>query len=245
MRILVCISSVPDTTARINFTADNKSLITQGVQFIINPYDEMALTRALELTERSGGSVTVIHVGDGTSEPVIRKALAIGAADAIRINATARDGFFVARQIAHYCTTQFFDLILCGRESIDYNSAQVPAMVAELLNIPSICFCKKLEIEGNRIIAEREIEGGKEVVECPLPAVVSASEGMAEPRIPNMRGIMSARTKPLNVIEAIDVPQLIEIVSYEKPKPRSQVKLIPPDQVEQLVDLLHSEARVI
>jgi electron transfer flavoprotein beta subunit len=245
MRILVCISSVPDTTARINFTDDNKSLITQGIQFIINPYDEMALTRALELTEKSGGSVTVIHVGDSTSEPVIRKALAIGAADAVRVNAPARDGLFVARQIAHYCTAHSFDLILCGRESIDYNSAQVPAMVAELLYIPSICFCKKLEIQGDRIIAEREIEGGKEIVECPLPAVVSASEGMAEPRIPNMRGIMSARTKPLTVVEAVDVPQLTEIIRYEKPKPRSQVKLIPSDKIEQLVDLLHSEAKVI
>ncbi len=245
MKVLVCISSVPDTTTKINFTPDNKSFVTQGVQFIINPYDEIALTRALELTEKDGGTVTVINVGDATTEPVIRKALAVGATDAVRVNAAPRDAFFVAKQIAAYASKHNFDLILCGRESIDYNGAQVPAMVAEMLGIPSVSVCKKLDITGSTAIAEREIEGGKEIVECPLPLVVSASEGMAEPRIPNMRGIMSARTKPLAVIEPVETPKNIEVVNYDKPKPRSEVKLIPPDKVEELVDLLHTQARVI
>lgn len=245
MKILVCISSVPDTTTKINFTPDNKSFVTQGVQFIINPYDEIALTRAMELTEKDGGTVSVINVGDASTEPVIRKALAVGAHDAIRVNAVPRDSFFVAKQIAEYAARQNFDLILCGRESIDYNGAQVPAMVAELLGIPSISVCKKLDVAGNSAIAEREIEGGKEIAECPLPMVVSASEGMAEPRIPNMRGIMSARTKPLTVVEPVDAAKTIEVVNYDKPSPRSEVRLIAPDKVEELVDLLHSQARVI
>jgi electron transfer flavoprotein beta subunit len=245
MKVLVCISSVPDTTTKINFTPDNKSFITQGVQFIINPYDEIALTRAMELTEKDGGTVSVINVGEAATEPVIRKALAVGAADAVRVNAAPRDAFFVAKQIAEYASGKNFDLILCGRESIDYNGAQVPAMVAELLGIPSVSVCKKLEVSGSSVIAEREIEGGKEIVECPMPLVISASEGMAEPRIPNMRGIMSARTKPLTVAEPVDTPKVIEVVQYDKPRPRSEVKLIPPDKVEELVELLHSQARVI
>lgn len=245
MKVLVCISSVPDTTTKINFTPDNKSFVSQGVQFIINPYDEIALTRAMELTEKDGGTVTVINVGDATTEPVIRKALAVGATDAVRVNAAPRDAFFVAKQIAEYASKNNFDLILCGRESIDYNGAQVPAMVAELLGIPSVSVCKKLDIAGSVATAEREIEGGKEIVECPLPMVVSASEGMAEPRIPNMRGIMGARTKPLAVVEPIDTPKIMEVINYDKPKPRSEVKLIAPDKVDELVDLLHTQARVI
>ncbi|MCC6383584.1 MAG: electron transfer flavoprotein subunit beta/FixA family protein [Bacteroidia bacterium] len=245
MKILVCISSVPDTTTKINFTPDNKSLLTQGVQFIINPYDEIALTRALELTEKEGGKVTVITVGDHSTEPVIRKALAVGANDAIRVDAVPRDAFFTASQIAKAATENNYDLILCGHESIDYNGARIPSMVAEMLRIPSVTICKKLTIEGKVLTAEREIEGGKEVVECPLPAVVSASEGMAAPRIPNMRGIMSARTKPLAVTQAVDVPKLSEVIGYDKPQPRSTVQLIPADQPEKLIELLHTQARVI
>ena len=245
MKILVCISNVPDTTTKINFSADNKELVTSGIQYIINPYDEIALTRALELTEGSGGSVTVINVGDVSTEPTIRKALAIGATDAIRVNAAPRDAYFVARQIANVYSTQKYDLILTGRESIDYNGSQVAAMVGELLDIPSISICKSLTVEGNQVTLEKEIEGGKEVITCPMPAVVSATEGMAEPRIPNMRGIMSARTKPLTVVEPVAVPQLTEIKQYDKPRPRGQVNLVPSDQVDKLVELLHSEAKVI
>jgi len=245
MKILVCISNVPDTTTKINFSADNKALVTSGIQYIINPYDEIALTRALELTEGSGGSVTVINVGDVSTEPTIRKALAIGATDAIRVNAAPRDAYFVAKQIANVFSTQKYDLILTGRESIDYNGSQVAAMIGELLNMPSVSICKSLNVEGSNLILEREIEGGKEVINCPMPAVVSATEGMAEPRIPNMRGIMSARTKPLTVVEAVAVPQLTEIKQYDKPRPRGQVNLVPSDQVDKLVELLHTEAKVI
>jgi electron transfer flavoprotein beta subunit len=245
MKILVCISNVPDTTTKINFTDDHKSFVTAGVQYIINPYDEIALTRALELTEAVNGTVSVINVGDASTEPTIRKALAIGAADAVRINAAPRDAYFVAKQIAAYAEGKGFDLILTGRESIDFNGSQVASMIGEFLNIPSISIVKTLTVEGNTATCEREIEGGKEIVSTPLPAVVSATEGMAEPRIPNMRGIMSARTKPLVVNEPVAVPQLQEINGYDKPKPRGQVKLIPSDQVKQLVELLHSEAKVI
>jgi electron transfer flavoprotein beta subunit len=216
-----------------------------GIQFIINPYDEIALTRALELTEPSGGTVTVINVGDASTEPTIRKALAIGATDAVRIDAVPRDAYFVARQVGAFAKDKGFDMVLTGRESIDYNGSQVAAMIGELLDIPSISIVKKLDINGSTALLEREIEGGKEVVNCPLPLVASATEGMAEPRIPNMRGIMSARTKPLQVVAAVDVPQFQSVVNYDKPAPRSQVKLIPGDTVDQLVGLLHTEAKVI
>jgi electron transfer flavoprotein beta subunit len=245
MKILVCISNVPDTTSKINFTDDHKSLVTAGIQYIINPYDEIALTRAIELTESSGGSVTVINVGEPSTEPTIRKALAIGATDAVRVNAAPRDAYFVANQIAAYVKNNPFDLVLTGRESIDFNGSQVASMVGELLDIPSVTIVKSLKVEGANAILDREIEGGKEVISCPMPLVASASEGMAEPRIPNMRGIMSARTKPLSVIDAIDVPKLSEVKSYDKPRPRGQVTLVPNDNIEKLVDLLHTEAKVI
>jgi electron transfer flavoprotein beta subunit len=245
MKILVCISNVPDTTSKINLSDDKKSIVTTGIQFIINPYDEIALTRALELTETSNGSVTVINVGDASTEPTIRKALAIGATDAVRINAAPRDAYFVATQIGNFAKDKGYDLILTGRESIDYNGAQVAAMIGEILDIPSISIVKKLDINDTTALLEREIEGGKEVINSPLPVVASASEGMAEPRIPNMRGIMSARTKPLQVVEPVDVPTLQKIESFEKPAPRGQVKLVPADDVQQLIDRLHTEARVI
>lgn len=245
MKILVCISNVPDTTTKINFSDDKKSFNAAGVQFIINPYDEIALTRALELTETSAGTVTVINIGDAGTEPTIRKALAIGATDAVRINAQPRDAYYVAKQIANYASDKGFDLILTGRESIDYNGAQMASMVGELLDLPAVSIVKTMTIEGNSATLEREIEGGKEVIACPLPLVVSATEGMAEPRIPNMRGIMSARTKPLSVVEPIDVPVLQQVVQFEKPAARSQVKLVQAEEVNQLVQLLHNEAKVI
>lgn len=245
MKILVCISHVPDTTSKINFTDDKKSFVTQGIQYIINPSDEIALARALELTEKDGGTVTVINVGDNSTEATIRKALAIGATDAVRVNAAPRDAFFVAKQIAEYAGKNSFDMILCGRESIDYNGSQVPSMVAEMLSLPAVNSVKSLNVEGSTATLDREIEGGKEVVTCPLPCVVSATEGMAEPRIPNMRGIMSARTKPLTVIEPVTAENMQQIVSYDKPQPRTQVKLIDATNVAALVDALHNEAKVI
>lgn len=244
MKILVCISNVPDTTTKITFTGDNTQFNQAGVQFVLNPYDEIALSRAIELTEGNGGTVTVINVGEAITEPTIRKALAIGATDAFRINAVAKDAFFVASQIAAYAKDQDFDMILTGRESIDYNGAKVAAMLGELLDIPSVSIIKKLDVDGTTAIVEREIEGGKEVLSIPFPFVAGTAEGVAEWKIPNMRGIMSARTKPLVVVEAVEVAQLSNIVKFETPAPRGVVKLVDATDPEKLIDLLHSEAKV-
>lgn len=244
MKILVCIANVPDTTAKINFTPDNKEFVPAGVTFILNPYDEIALSKAVDLTA-GGGSVTVINIGDASTEPTIRKALAIGASDAVRVNAKPRDGYFVAKQIAEYVKKNSFDLILCGRESSDSNGSSVPAMVAELLDIPCILFAKSLSIEGTTATLEQEIEGGKEILSAPLPLVAGASEGMAEWKIPNMRGIMSARTKPLSVIEPVDVPQYTQVQSFDKPVPRSSVKLIATEDAGKLFDIIREEKKVI
>lgn len=245
MNILVCISNVPDTTTKITFTNNNTQFNAAGVQFIINPYDEIALARAIELTDGGKGTVTVINVGEANTEPTIRKALAIGATDAVRVNANPHDAYFVAKQVAEYAKTKSFDLILTGRESIDYNGSKVAAMVGELLDIPSVSIIKKLDIDGNTATVEREIEGGKEVLTIPFPLVAGTAEGVAEPKIPNMRGIMSARTKPLQVIEAVAVTTQENVLDYETPAPRGQVKLVPADDVAKLVDLLHNEAKVI
>ncbi len=243
MRILVCISHVPDTTSKITFNSEQTEFNTAGIQFIINPYDEIALSRAVELIEGTDGTITVINVGDASTEPTIRKALAVGATDAVRINAAPRDAWFVAKQIAHYASEQSFDLILTGRESIDYNGSQVAALVGELLGIPSVSIAKKIEIQGQEVTIDREIEGGKEVLSTQLPVIIGTAEGVAEPKIPNMRGIMSARTKPLQVLEAVDVPVLSKISKYESPAPRGQVSMV--EDVNQLVNLLHTKAKVI
>jgi electron transfer flavoprotein beta subunit len=245
MKILVCISNVPDTTTKITFTDNNTQFNTNGVQFILNPYDEVALSRAIELTEGGKGSVTVINVGEANTEATIRKALAIGADDAVRINAKPHDAWFVAFQIGQYVKQNPFDLILTGRESIDYNGSKVAGMLGELLDIPSVSIIKKLDIDGDKGTVEREIEGGKEVLIIPFPFVAGTAEGAAEPKIPNMRGIMSARTKPLNVVEAAEVKNNSEILSYETPAPRGQVKLVAANEAEKLIGLLHTEAKVI
>jgi len=245
MKILVCVSNVPDTTTKITFTDNNTQFNTAGVQFILNPYDEIALARAIELTDGGNGSVTVINVGEVSTEPTIRKALAIGATDAVRINAKPHDAWFVASQIAAYVKSNPFDLILTGRESIDYNGSKVAGMLGGLLDLPSVSIIKKLDVHGSDVTVEREIEGGKEVLSAPLPIVAGTAEGVAEPKIPNMRGIMSARTKPLVVIEPVAVSTLSNVLDYETPKPRGQVKLVPADDVAKLVGLLHEEARVI
>jgi len=245
MKILVCISHVPDTTAKINFTPDHKEFVSQGVTFIINPYDEIALARAIELTDGGKGTVTVINVGDVSTEPTIRKALAIGATDAIRVNAAPRDSYFVAKQIAAVAKQNSYDFILCGRESSDHNGASVPSMIAELLGFPAVSSAKKLDVDGTNATLEREIEGGKEIVTVSFPFIAGASEGMAEPKIPNMRGIMSARTKPLNIVEAVEVPQLSNIVSYDKPASRSAVKMIPAEEAGKLWEMIREEKKVI
>ncbi|SKB93341.1 electron transfer flavoprotein beta subunit [Sphingobacterium nematocida] len=245
MKILVCISNVPDTTSKITFSNENTTFNSTGVQYIINPYDEIALSKAVDLAVAASGSVTVITVGDAATEPTIRKALAIGADNAVRINASPSDAWFVANQIAAYAKNNSFDLILTGRESIDYNGTQVAAMLGELLGMPSVSIAKGLHIENGQVSVEREIEGGKEVLTASLPIVIGAAEGVAEPKIPNMRGIMSARTKPLEVIEPIAVDSFTKITSYATPAPRGSVTLVKEDQVEELVNLLHNEAKVI
>jgi len=245
MKILVCISHVPDTTSKITFTENNTTLNSAGIQYIINPYDEIALAKAVELADGQNAQVIVINVGDASTEPTIRKALAVGADEAVRVNVSPRDAWYVAHQIANYVKSNPVDLILTGRESIDYNGAQVAAIVAELLNLPSVSIAKKLTIDNGEASIEREIEGGKEIVSTSLPVVVGTAEGVAEPKIPNMRGIMSARTKPLTVIDPIEVPLLSKITTYESPTPRGAVTLIEADNIEELVNLLHSKAKVI
>ncbi len=245
MKILVCISNVPDTTTKVSFNNNNTEFNTNGVQYILNPYDEIALSRAIELTEGGKGSTTVINVGLADAEPTIRKALAIGADDAIRVNAAPADAYFVAKQIAEVAKNGAYDIIMCGRESIDYNSAEVPSMLAELLDLPSISIIKKLEINGSEAQIDREIEGGKEVITLSIPFVVSTAEGVAEPKIPNMRGIMSARTKPLQVVEPVTVEKLAAFQSYELPAARGNVKLIEAENPAKLVEALNAEAKVI
>ncbi|MGC3946964.1 MAG: electron transfer flavoprotein subunit beta/FixA family protein [Chryseolinea sp.] len=245
MKILVCITHVPDTTSKINFINNQTKFDTAGVQFIIGPYDDYALARAVELKESSGAKITVLNVGLPETEPTLRKALAIGADDAIRVNADPTDSFFVAKQIVEHARGVNYDLILMGRESIDYNSGVVHALVGELLGLPSISPVMKLEIEGTKAKLAREIEGGKELLEVSLPFVAGCQEPIAEWKIPNMRGIMSARTKPLKVVEPVQAEGFVKLEKYELPPPKGAVKLVPADNVSGLVDLLKNEARIL
>lgn len=245
MKILVCITHVPDTTSKINFKDNNTKFDPTGVQFIIGPYDDYALARAVELKDATGSSLTVLNVGLAETEPTIRKALAIGADDAIRVNAEPVDSFFVATQIAEQARAGGYDLILMGRESIDYNSGVVHGLVGELLGIPSVSPVMKLDLDGTNAKLTREIEGGKEYVEVGLPFVAGCQEPIAEWKIPNMRGIMSARTKPLKVVEAKAVDGGVKSAKYELPPPKGAVKMIPADKVGELVTLLKTEAKVL
>jgi len=246
MKILVCISKTPDTTAKISFKDGNTRFNSDGVQYIMNPYDEWyALVRALELTENSGGSVTVINVGPADNETIIRKALAIGANDAVRVDGDPISTEFVAAQIAAYASDKGFDAIFLGKETIDYNNAEVGAMVAELLNLPYISFVNNFEVNGNSAVVSREIEGGSEIAEVSLPLVISAAKGMAEQRIPNMKGIMMAKSKPLQVIPAVNVDNLVSIEMFDLPPAKAGVKMVDPANMDELVRLLHEEARVI
>lgn len=248
MKILVCISSVPDTTSKISFK-DGSTFNTDGVQFIINPNDEFGLTKALHLKEANAGStITVINVGLADAEPVIRKALAIGADDAIRINAQPTDAFFVATQIAAVAKQNTYDLILAGKESIDFNGGMVPSMLGELLGIPSFTPCVGMEIQGNVATVETLIDGGKEVQTAKLPIVVGSQKGLVEEkdlRIPNMRGIMSARTKPLQIVQPTGNTHHEVYKGFELPAPKAGCKMISKDNVKELIDLLHKEAKVI
>lgn len=248
MKILVCISNVPDTTSKINFVESDTKFDTQGVQFIINPNDEFGLTRAIWLQQKQQAEVTVLTVGDVSCEPILRKCLAIGADKAIRVDAVPSDGFFVAKQIASVCKKESFDLIIAGRESIDHNGAMVPGLVAGMLDYEYITNCISLEVENNQATAAREIDGGKEIVTSGLPLVIGAQKGLVEESdliIPNMRGIMQARKKPLEVIASTDAVASSKVTSYEKPAPKGAVKLVDAEDIDSLIDLLHNEAKVI
>lgn len=248
MKILVCISHVPDTTSKINFTENNTKFDTNGVQFIINPNDEFGLTRAMWFKEKQGATVDVINVGTQETEPTLRKALAIGADTAIRVNTSPTDSLNVAREIAKIASENGYDLILCGRESIDYNGAMVPGIIAALNNYNFITNCIALDIEGNEAKASREIDGGKEISMTNLPLVIGAQKGIVEEsdlRIPNMRGIMMARKKPLTVVEPSFLESTSEIINFEKPAPKGDVKLVDSENIDQLINLLHSEAKVL
>jgi electron transfer flavoprotein beta subunit len=246
MKILVCISKSPDTTSKIAFTDSNAKFDENGVQYIVNPYDEWyALVRALEIKEAGGGQVTIVTVGSAADEAVIRKALAIGADEAVRIDSDPKDAYYTAMQIANYAKSNGFDLVLTGKETINYNGSQVGGMIAEAMDLPFVSLATKLDVNGSTLTLEREIVGGLQVVEVATPAVVSCAKGMAEQRIPNMRGIMAARTKPLQVVAPVSVEDLTSYVSYEMPNAKSAVKMISPENMDELVNLLHNEAKVI
>ncbi len=247
MKILVCISKSPDTTAKIAFTDNNTKFDANGVQWIINPYDEwFALVRAIELKEAD--PTTVIHlvtVGGVDVEPIIRKALALGGDEAARVNVDSQDSFYIASQIAEVAKQGAYDIIFTGKETIDYNGSSIGGMVAELLDLPYVALATHFELKGTTAIITREIEGGEEIAEVALPVTVSCQKGMAEARIPNMRGIMAARSKPMKVIEPIAADTLTSIVDFGLPLVKAGVKLVPADHVEELVRLLHEEAKAI
>ena len=248
MKILVCISHVPDTTSKINFTENDSKFDTNGVQFVINPYDEFCLTRAMWFKEKQGASVTIVNVGGPETEPTLRKALAIGADNAIRVNVAPTDGFQVAKELAAVVKNGEYDLVLAGKESADYNGQMVPGMLATLTDFNFINGCVGLEVEGTSVSATREIDGGNEILSTSLPLIIGGQKGVVEEkdlRIPNMRGIMMARKKPLQVVEAVGVEASTSIQSFEKPAAKVAVKLVDADNVDELISLLHNEAKVI
>lgn len=248
MKILVCISHVPDTTSKINFTEGDSKFDTNGVQFVINPHDEFTLTRALWFKEKQGATITVVTVGNQSVEPTLRKALAIGADDAIRVDADPIDSFYVAQQLAAVAKEGAFDVILTGRESIDYNGGMVPAFLAASLDYNFVNACIGIEIEGTDATLTREIDGGSEVLTTTLPFVAAGQKGLVKEsdlRIPNMRGIMMARKKPLNVVPATDAEIYSKIIDFEKPEARGACKLVDADNIDELINLLHTEAKVI
>jgi electron transfer flavoprotein beta subunit len=247
MKILVCISKTPDTTAKIAFTDNNTKFATDGVQWIINPYDEWyALVRALELKEKDATiGLHLVTVGTPDADPIIRKALALGGDEAIRVNADSHDSYYIAAQIASIAKAGGYELIFTGKETIDYNGSSIGGMLAELLDLPYVSLATKFDLNGNTATLTREIEGGEEICEVSLPLVVSCQKGMAEQRIPNMKGIMGARTKPLKVVEPINADSLTAVASFELPATKAGVKLVPADNPSELLRLLHEEAKVI
>jgi electron transfer flavoprotein beta subunit len=248
MKILVCISHVPDTTSKINFIDNDSKFDTNGVSFVINPNDEFGLTRAIWFQEKQGATVTVVNVGGPETEPTLRKALAIGANEAIRVNANPTDGFFVAKQLAEVIKTGAYDLIIAGKESLDYNGGMVPGMLAGILGYNFVNSCTELTIEGTTAKVAREIDGGKENIETTLPLIIGGQKGLVEEKdllIPNMRGIMTARAKTLTVLEPVASATETKSIKFEKPAPKSAVKLISADNLDELINLLHNEAKVI
>jgi electron transfer flavoprotein beta subunit len=247
MKILVCISKTPDTTAKIAFTDNNTKFDANGVQWIINPYDEWyALVRAIELKEADASTaINLVTVGGADADPIIRKALALGGDEAIRVNADSHDSFYIASQIAEVTKQGAYDLIFTGKETIDYNGSSIGGMVAELLNLPYVSLASKFDVSGAMATINREIEGGEETCEAALPLVVSCQKGMAEARIPNMRGIMAARTKPLKVVEPTAADALTSVAGFGLPPAKAGVKLVDPENVNELVRLLHEEAKAI
>jgi electron transfer flavoprotein beta subunit len=248
MKILVCISHVPDTTSKINFTNGDSQFDANGVQFVINPNDEFGLTRAVWFQEQQGATITVVNVGGPETEPTLRKALAIGANDAIRVNADPTDSFFVAKQLAEVIKNGSYDIIIAGKESLDYNGGMVPGMIAGLLGYNFLNSCISIIVEGTNVKATREIDGGKETISTTLPVIIGGQKGLVEEkdlRIPNMRGIMTARSKTLTVVDPVEVPLNTKAVKFEKPAPKSAVKLVAADNLDELINLLHNEAKVI
>ncbi|MFV8270754.1 electron transfer flavoprotein subunit beta/FixA family protein [Flavobacterium sp. GT2N3] len=248
MKILVCISHVPDTTSKINFVNGDSEFDTNGIQYVINPNDEFGLTRAIWFQEQQGATVTVVNVGGPETEPTLRKALAIGANEAIRVNAAPADGFFVAKQLAEVIKNGGYDVIIAGKESLDYNGGMVPGMIAGILGYNFLNSCTSLTVDGTSVKAVREIDGGKETVATTLPLIIGGQKGLVEEkdlRIPNMRGIMTARTKVLTILEPVDATVNTKAVKFEKPTPKSAVKLIAADNLDELINLLHNEAKVI
>jgi electron transfer flavoprotein beta subunit len=248
MKIAVCISHVPDTTSKINFINSDSEFDTNEVQYVINPNDEFGLTRAIWFQEQQGAKVTVINVGGPDTEPTLRKALAIGADEAIRINATPTDGMYVAKQLAEVIKTAGYDLVICGKESLDYNGGMVPGMIAGILGMNFLNSCIDLKVDGNNATAIREIDGGKETSTTNLPLIIGGQKGLVEEKdlkIPNMRGIMTARSKVLTILEPIEASTYTKTVKFEKPAPKSAVKLINADNLDELIHLLHNEAKVI
>ncbi len=246
MKLLVCVSKTPDTAAKISFKDGGATFNGEGVTFIMNPYDEWyALVRAVELVEKNGGTVTILNVGDASNDQTIRKGLAIGANDAVRVNAKPKSSLYIARQIAEYAKNENYDIIFCGKETIDFNGSEVGSMVAEYLDLPFVSFASQLEVNGTTATLHRDIEGGSETVETQLPFVLSATEGMAHQRIPNMMGIMKAKSKPFKVVEPVEFADLARPIQFSLPNEKTGVKLVDPNDMDELVRLLHEEAKVI
>lgn len=245
MKILLCASKTPDTTTKINFSADKKSLDNTGVQFILNPNDDHGLAGAMDLKEKHSGTLTVIHVGDNSVEPILRRCLAIGADEAILVNADPSDAYYVAAQIAEAVKGENFDLIVCGRESIDFNGNEVGDMLGEMLGITSLAYVSSVEINGNAASMMRFIDGGMEKLNVNLPVVVTITKEFAEPRIANMRGIMQSRAKTIKIVEAAPVDTLTTLLSLESPPKKSGAVMIDIAEAGKLIEILHEKEKVI